>query len=531
MAEKRENWGSGIGFVLAAAGSAIGLGNIWKFPYVTGTNGGGAFVLVYLLVLVLLGIPVMLCEIVIGRRTGSSPVSAMGKLRPGRSALADIIGGMMILLAAGLCLAGNAPTGLIAALAGGALLLWGFNAVGVATVIGGLLILSYYSVIGAWIIDYIVKAFSGELNYTSIPESVAAFEKTTSEPLRVILFHLVFMGLCAAMLWGGIRKGIERWSKVLMPLLFLLLIAVIVRSLTLPGAGRGVRFFLNPDFSRITAESVLEATGLVFYSLSLAMGITVTYGSYLSPRQNIFKAAVSIVSLDCLAAIMAGLAIFPAVFAMDHTPAAGPALIFHILPVTFQQFPGGTGWLWAGLFFVMLTIAAMTSGASLLEIGVTALCDKFRMNRKAAILLCAAATGALGCLSAVSSGDWQKLPWLHRAVERFFGPGSARGCFLDCLDYITSNWMLPLCGVLICLFVGWVWGARKAARELRRGTGGFADVNLFVLGAGLRKDPVCRGAGGLTVMTIWGLLVRFLAPAMIFVIFLNAVGVNLGLQS
>ena len=228
------------------------------------------------------------------------------------------------------------------------------------------------------------------------------------------------------------------------------------------------------------------------------------------------------------AAIMAGLAIFPAVFAMGHTPAAGPSLIFQVLPVTFNSFPGGMGWLWAGFFFVMLTIAAITSGASLLEIGVTALVDKCNVKRKTAIVICFIAVTALGALSAISSSDWSCMPWMRDGLNWILGEGVARGSFLDFLDYLTSNWILPVCGILTCLFVGWVWGTRKGARELRNGTKGFADINLLMLLTGFQGEPLYKVSRnqGFTVMTMWAVIVRYIAPFVIFIIFLNALGVS-----
>lgn len=431
---KRESWGSSIGFILAIAGSAVGLGNVWKFPYITGLNGGGAFVLVYLFCILLVGMPVMLCEIVIGRRTRKNPYGAFKALQLRRSRFADTIGGFLL--------------------------------------------------------------------------------------------------AAALMVWGGIRNGIERWSKILMPALFLLLVALVFRSLTLPGAENGVAFFLTPDFSKLSTAGALEALGHSFYTLSLGMGITITYGSYLSSDRNIFSASLWVIVLDTGVAILAGLAIFPAVFAMGFDPAAGPSLIFNVLPATFNNFPGGMGWLWAGLFFLMLTIAALTSAAALLESGVTFLIDQFHMNRKAAVLLCFVAIGGLGCLACVSVGDWNSIPDIQRVLSAIFLPENIALCgsWFDLLDKVTSNWMLPIAGMLTAIFVGWIWTARKAGRELRRGAGPEVDENLITSLSGFRGEPLYRTSRnhGLTVMTLWGLLVRFLAPVVIMFVFLQAIGVNLG---
>lgn len=530
--QKRESWGSSIGFILAIAGSAVGLGNVWKFPYITGVNGGGAFVLIYLFCILLVGMPVMLCEIAIGRRTGKNPYGAFRVLQLRRSRFADTIGGF--LLAAALLLACSGCFGFSAIAAVGAVMMFtmGFAAVGLFSLITAMLILSYYSVVGGWIVEYTVKSFSGGLQFNDVESAGNAFNAFIATPGRVILWHLVFFGVSALMVWGGIRDGIERWSKLLMPALFLLLLALVIRSITLPGAERGVSFFLTPDFSKLSTAGALEALGHAFYTLSLGMGITITYGSYLGRDKNIFSASLWVIALDTGVAVLAGLAIFPAVFAMGFDPAAGPSLIFKVLPATFNHFPGGIGWLWAGLFFLMLDIAALTSAAALLESGVTFLMDQFRLNRKAAILICYFVIGGLGCLACVSVGDWSRIPELRRLLCAIFLPEKIALCgsWFDLLDQVTSNWMLPLAGMLTAIFVGWIWGARKAGRELRHGAWSKVDENLITFLSGFRGEPRYRTSRnhGLTVMTLWGLLVRFLAPVVILFVFLQAIGVNLG---
>ncbi|NCC68886.1 MAG: sodium-dependent transporter, partial [Clostridia bacterium] len=249
------------------------------------------------------------------------------------------------------------------------LFVWlGFAAVGLLSLITAMLILSSYAVVGAWIVDYVWRAFSGGLHFTEVSEAAQVFGNyLENDPERIVIELVIFMTLAAGMIIFGIRKGIERCSKILMPLLFFLLLAVILRGVTLPGAREGISFFLRPDFSKLSVDGVLEALGHAFYSLSLAMGITITYGSYLRKDENIFSISLWVVLLDTLAALLGGLAIFPAVFAMGLDPAAGPGLIFDVLPATFYRIPGGMGWFWAGLFFLMLTIAALTRAAALLE--------------------------------------------------------------------------------------------------------------------------------------------------------------------
>ena len=496
--QKRESWGSSIGFILAIAGSAVGLGNVWKFPYITGLNGGGAFVLVYLFC-------ILLCEIVIGRRTRKNPYGAFKALQLRRSRFADIIGGFLLAAALLLSCSGSFGFAVIAAIAAVMMLTMGFAAVGLFSLITAMLILSYYSVVGGWIVEYTVKAFTGGLHFNSVEAAGNAFGSFIHSPGRVVLWHLVFFGASALMVWGGIRNGIERWSKILMPALFLLLVALVFRSLTLPGAENGVAFFLTPDFSKLSTAGALEALGHSFYTLSLGMGITITYGSYLSRDRNIFSASLWVIVLDTGVAILAGLAIFPAVFAMGFDPAAGPSLIFNVLPATFNNFPGGMGWLWAGLFFLMLTIAALTSFV---------------------------ASGGLGWRACGSVGDWNSIPGVHQALSAIFLPENIALCgsWFDLLDKVTSNWMLPIAGMLTAIFVGWIWTARKAGRELRRGAGPEVDENLITSLSGFRGEPLYRTSRnhGLTVMTLWGLLVRFLAPVVIMFVFLQAIGVNLG---
>ena len=306
---KRESWGSSIGFILAIAGSAVGLGNVWKFPYITGLNGGGAFVLVYLFCILLVGMPVMLCEIVIGRRTRKNPYGAFKALQLRRSRFADTIGGFLLAAALLLSCSGSFGFAVIAAIAAVMMLTLGFAAVGLFSLITAMLILSYYSVVGGWIVEYTVKAFTGELHFNSVEAAGNAFGSFIHSPGRVVLWHLVFFGASALMVWGGIRNGIERWSKILMPALFLLLVALVFRSLTLPGAENGVAFFLTPDFSKLSTAGALEALGHSFYTLSLGMGITITYGSYLSRDRNIFSASLWVIVLDTGVAILAGLTI------------------------------------------------------------------------------------------------------------------------------------------------------------------------------------------------------------------------------
>ena len=522
--ETRESWSGKLGFVLAAAGSAIGLGNIWKFPYITGMNGGGAFVLVYLGCILLFGLPLMLCEITIGRKTGKNPYGAFKSLQLKRSRTADVIGVLLMLGAVSLAASGHYGFAVIL-FAAACLFVWlGFAAVGLISLITAMLILSYYAVVGAWIVDYVYRSFTGGLHFTQVSEAAGAFNHYLDrEPGRIAAELIIFMVLTAAMIIFGIRKGIERCSKVLMPLLFFLLLAVIVRGVTLPGAKEGIRFFLNPDFSKLSIAGVLEALGHAFYSLSLGMGITITYGSYLRKDENILSTSLWIVALDTLAALLGGLAIFPAVFAMQLAPDAGPGLIFNVLPATFYRIPGGMGWFWAGLFFLMMTIAALTSAAALLESGVTFIMDQFKVRRVPAVIGTFLGVTLLGFLTCYSTNHWENLPGIEHFVQNVFNVRT--GSWFDLLDKLTSNWLLPLMGLLTVIFVGWIWGARKAGRELREGTHGLVDENLITWLSGFRGEPRYMEAAnsGLTIMTLWGILIRFVGPVVILAIFIQVI--------
>ena len=529
----RENWSSSLGFILATAGSAIGLGNIWKFPYITGENGGGAFVLIYLLCIAVIGLPVMLCEITLGRHTRRNPVGAFAQLNPGRSTMAQFIAFGLALC--GICLMcfGRLGWGVVALVLGGAVYRWRWIVVGAMGVLAGFVILSFYSVIAGWTLGYIVKAVTGGLGFASKAAAEDAFVGFATSPLVVIGYHFLFMVLCVLIVYRGVRGGIERWSKILMPILFVLLVVLIIRGMSLPGAAAGVQFFLSPDFSRITTESVLVALGHAFFSLSLGMGAIITYGSYVRKDQNLFLSSLSVVALDTLIALMAGLAIFPAVFAMGFEPSKGVGLAFMVLPTVFAQMPAGA--LWATLFFVLLAVAALTSGISLLEVVTAYFVDERKWSRKRAAVVFGGVIFALGCLCAVSVDKdltgWGKLAWMEQALAAMFG--DVPGCFFDVMDGLASNWMLPLGGMLISIFVGWVWGTHKAIEEIRKGSLNFADVHLWSLMSGLKDDPSHNSdIHVLTLASLWGIFIRFISPIAVLIAFLNTIGwLDLGTPS
>ncbi|MEG1549783.1 MAG: sodium-dependent transporter [Ruthenibacterium sp.] len=398
--EKKTQWTSSLGFILATAGAAIGLGNLWKFPYLMGKNGGFQFLIVYLLFVVLLGIPVMIAEASIGRLTQKGPIEAYASLHK----KAKIIGFLGILCA--------------------------------------VIILSYYSVIGGWVLKYI-------FSYATSLQAPADFGAYIAQPVAPIFWFFVFMLSVVLVCLKG-TSGIEKASRFMMPLLFVMLLLIVVRSLTLPGAAAGVRFVFTME-SGFRFSSISAALGQVFYSLSLCMGITITYGSYLSKKENIVHNTSIVAGLDTLIAVLAGLAIFPAVFAFGMEPTQGPGLTFGTLPKVFESMTGG--WFFALIFFVLMFFAAITSAIALLECVVSAVLDRFHCSRKAAVLVIAALAFLLGIPSALSFGALSHITILNYSI-------------FDFVCMVTDNILMPIGGVLMCIYVGWIWGPQHIVDEV-----------------------------------------------------------------
>ncbi len=498
----REKWGSSLGFILAAAGSAIGLGNIWKFPYMVGQNGGGSFVMVYLFCVFFIGLPVMCSEMLIGRSMRRNVINAMGKLEQlsRRPKVRFILCGLIAALA-GTFFSVNAFGLTILCLLG----IWafakkGFAIAGWICTIVALVILSYYAVVGAWIIEYIWRSLSNTLTTgTSFGEYIAT-------PWRVLPCFLLFMGLTGVVVWGGIQKGIELANKILMPSLFILLLVVIGRSLTLPGAMEGVKFLFKPTMAAFTPKVFLMALGQAFFSLSLGMAIAVTYGSYMKREQNVLKAAGCVGILDTLAALLAGLAIFPAVFATGAEVAAGPGLIFGVLPNVFDAMFLGP--IWATCFFIMLLFAAVTSSASLLECGATVVIERVRFSRRRTPRSKAVLFGFIGCtllglLTVASTADWSNIPCVEAGTRWFMGD-LTQGTWFDTVDNFASNWCLPFVAFLTVLLVGWAWNPKKLAPMLLACDDRPSDYNWL--------------------LTTWSFLVRWIAPIGILFVFLTTSG-------
>ena len=405
---QRGFWGSRFGFILAASGSAIGLGNIWKFPYIVGENGGGAFVLIYLICIFIIGTPIMLAEFTLGRKTNLNPVGAFNSLKPNSA----------------------------------------FTSIGYMGVLAGFLILSFYGVVGGWTFAYVVKSVTGSvLSFTSPKEAGVFFGNFIGNTGETILYHALFMGLCIAIVLRGVHGGIERACEILMPTLVLFLFLLMIRSLTLDGAMEGVGFYLNPDFSKISVNTVLIALGQAFFSLSLGMGCMITYGSYLSEKENLTSSTVYVVMFDTLIALLVGMVIFPAVFAMGLEPTEGPSLVFSVLPTVFTSMP--MGHVVSIIFFTLLAIAAITSGISLLEVVVAYFIDQRGWQRKKAVIIVGSSIFAFGIPSGLSFGAMAELKLMGMT-------------FFDHVDNIASNYLLPLGGMLTAIFVGWVWGTNNA---------------------------------------------------------------------
>jgi NSS family neurotransmitter:Na+ symporter len=420
----RGSWGSRIGFVLAAAGSAVGLGNVWKFPYMAGENGGGAFLVLYLGIAFTIGISVMLGEFVIGRAAERNPVGAFAALKGGAWKIAGGIG-----------------------------------------VAAGFLILSFYSVVAGWTIAYVVKSASGALATTDAAALGAAFGAFSGAVAEPILYHALFMAMTIGVVMFGVQNGIERVCKILLPTLFIILVILAVRALTLPGAMAGIKFFLAPDFSKVTAATVNGALAQAFFSLSVGMGAMITYGSYLAPNENLPRATFQVTLFDTLVAVIAGLVIMPAVFAFGISPAAGPKLVFITLPAVFTQMPAGT--FFAVLFFLLLVIAALTSAVSLLEVVVAYFVDERGMKRRTVSIVAGGVIFLLGVPSSLSMGAWS-------------GFKIAGKEFLSLMDYIGSNLMLPAGGILVSVFIGWVILPRAMEEATSRGGHPFPLARAWV---------------------------------------------------
>ncbi|NOT84841.1 MAG: sodium-dependent transporter [Methylococcaceae bacterium] len=441
-------WSSRFAFILAATGSAVGLGNIWKFPYITGENGGGAFVLVYLMCVLVIGIPIMIAESMLGRHTRQSPIGAMQQLT--KEANADVH--------------------------------WHY--LGWMGVIAGLLILSYYSVIAGWATAYVFKAFFGSFSGGDARDIKELFDTFTGSPLTLMFWHTLFMGATMWIVAQGIKDGLERAVRFLMPGLFVLLVVLVGYAMTTGAYAQGLHFLFKPDFSKITGNAVLIAMGHAFFTLSLGMGAIMVYGAYLPKNVSIAQTSILIAAADSIVALLAGLAIFPIVFANHLEPSSGPGLIFQTLPIAFGNMTGG--WLIGILFFVMLVFAALTSAISVIEPAVAWLVETDRFDRKTACIWSGLTVWLLGLGTVFSFNVWADIKVFDKT-------------FFQLLDYLTANLMLPIGGFCIAIFSGWIMLQKHSEAELA-----FSNPLYYRL---------------------WQNLVRYVAPVGIFLVFLHVVGV------
>ena len=428
--EKREGFGSRFGMIAAAVGSAVGLGNIWRFPYIAGANGGGAFLIIYLGVIAIIGLPLMLSEFAIGRQGQSDAISSFKKLAPDKP--------------------------------------WYIS--GVLGVGAAFLILSYYGVVAGWTLEYVTNAATNSFAGKSSDDITNMFVNFISSPYKPIMWQVVFMAITSLVVATGVKDGIEKIAKILVPLLLFIIIILNVQALRLPGAMEGVRFLFQPDFSKVTDPKViLAALGHAFYSLSLGMGIMITYGSYINKDDNMGKSVLQISLADTVIALLAGLAIFPAVFAFDVDPSSGAGLVFMTLPNVFAQMPGG--YVFSILFFGLLALAALTSTISLLEVVVAFLVDTFKMARKKATILAMGSITVLGMFASLSYGVL--------SGYLIFGDN-----LFDFLDKITANYFLPLAALISVIFIGWGYNKEKIKSQLSNENTisiGYFDAYYFVV--------------------------------------------------
>ena len=443
---KRDSFGTKFGVIAAAAGSAVGLGNIWRFPYIAGENGGGAFILIYLLFIIAIGIPVMLSEFTIGRRAQRNAFGSFKKLAPNTY----------------------------------------WYLIGLMGVVAAFVILSFYSTVAGWTLEYIYLSITNAFADKSPDQLTTMFESFKSGTFRPIMWQLIFMILTAWIVIAGVKKGIEKYAKILMPVLLLLIIIMDIRAVTLAGASEGLEFLFKPDFSKLDTNSVLEALGQAFFSLSIGMGTLITYGSYINKKQNLTTTAINVSAADTIIAILAGIAIFPAVFAFGIEPNAGPDLIFRTLPNIFQQMPGG--YFFSLIFFILLGVAALTSSISVLEVVVAYFVEELGILRKRATIIAAVSITALGVLSTMSWGTFGDVRIFNFNI-------------FELLDFTASSVLLPIGGVFIVVFLGWYLGKKYIKDEISSsGLYKTKLINLFIL------------------------IIKFLAPIAIALVFLHGIG-------
>lgn len=447
MKDTRTQFATRLGVIATTVGSAVGLGNIWRFPYEAGVHGGGAFLLVDLFFIFIIGVPVVCAEFIIGRHTGSNIRGAFRRLAPGQ------------------------PWGLVSYIG----------------LLASVLILSFYSVVAGWTMHYTVKSAIGFSSMTSADALHAQFDAFASSDILPVVWTLLFLTVNYIILSRGVQKGIERMSNILMPLLFVILLLFTINSLIMPGAAQGLKFLFMPDFSQITPSTVLGAMGQAFFSLSLGLGCLITYSSYFKRETPLLRTSLITAGLDTMVAILAGVIIFPAVFTFGQQPAAGPKLVFEVLPSIFANMSWGA--LWSTLFFLLLFLASLTSTISMAEITIAYFEEEFRLSRKSATTLSIGIAMFLGTLCALSFGSLSDVQLFGMTLFNLF-------------DYTSSNILLPVGGMIISIFVGWVLDRSVVRGELTAGGG-------RITSAGVRCVIFC---------------LRWLAPVCIALVFLYGLG-------
>ncbi len=445
---KRDGFSGKFGIIAAAAGSAVGLGNIWKFPYEAGANGGSAFIIVYILFVVLIGLPVMLSEFIIGRNAQKNVFGAFRAIKPNQK-------------------------------------VWGL--VGMLGVFVAFIILAFYGTVAGWTVEYLYQSLANNLTGHSAEEYTSMFDEFIKNPYRPVIWQIFFMILTGLIVLVGVKNGIEKSAKIMMPLLLVLLIGLGIKALTLDGAYKGLEFLFYPDFSHFTYKSVLEALGQSFFSLSLGMGTLITYASYVAKDDNIVKTSFIVAGADTFIAILAGIVIFPAVFAFGISPGAGPGLVFVTLPNVFAQIQGGE--FFAIAFFLSLTVAALTSSISLLEVIVAYFKEELKIERKFSTIIAVVVISILGVFCTLSFGPLKDFTIFGHTI-------------FDAADFLASNIILPIGGFSIAIFVGWFMDTKEIKAEI-------SSDNMYKI----------------KIYGVYRFLIKYIVPFAILLVFLSSIGI------
>lgn len=443
MSEKRDGFGSKLGAIAAAAGSAVGLGNIYRFPCLAGENGGGAFLLIYIFMVLCLGIPIMLAELYIGRRGGKNPIDSIKRLSPNTH----------------------------------------WDKFGYVGILASFVVLAFYSTVSGWTLEYIYKAITNFFADKDINAIEQGFTDFHNNPFRPLLWQFIFMGLTAFIIFKGVKEGVEKYTKILMPVLFVILIILCIKSLTLDGAAKGLEFLFKPDFSKVDNSVILAALGQAFFSLSVGLGCLITYGSYISKKDNLCTTSLSVVAADTTVALLAGIIIFPAAFSFGIKPEAGVGLAFNTLPMIFDKMSGG--YFFCIIFFVLLAIAALTSTISLLEVITTFLSEKYGIKRDTATWI--------GTLVTLFLGTFCTLSLRHDSIFVFDNM-----TFFDFMDKFSANILLPIGSLFIVIFVGWKMGKQDFYDELTNQNTLKISIKSFIF-----------------------FIIKYVAPIVILTIFIN----------